>query len=406
MFQALRSRDYRWFWLSRLAGDTALWVQGVAIGWLVYDLTGSALYLGMVGFAQAIPRIVLSFLGGAMADRVPKRELVCVAQSVNAALVFLVAFLISTGLIEVWHVLTISFLTGAVASFDGPARQAIMAELVGREELMNAVALNAASHNGTRIIGPSISGVMIALWGNAVSLYATGFLIVLGVACLQAIRIAATPAGSRPGLVQGFGELVAYLRGSPLAVSVLALVGAASFFGMSAMYLLPVFAGEILDVGPTGLGALQGVSAAGAFVATLGVAAISAHLHKERLLFLGIALLGLCLTVFAYVTWFPAALAIMFVYGAALSGGLAVANTLMQLSVSDEMRGRAMGVYWASNNGLHPLGGIWAGSLGAAVGVSPAVAASGAVILVTAGAVLVLLTTRSSHARVADLPRP
>lgn len=391
MFSALGSPNYRLFWIGRLFADMGLWMQMVAQGWLVYQLTDSPLYLGLTGLARAVPAIGLSLFGGVLADRMEKRRLIMLTQTASLFLAVVLATLVATDLVQVWHVMAIAFLSSAVSSFDQPTRQAIMAELVDRKDLLNAVALNSAMHNGTRIIGPSLGGLIIVGWSLAACFYINAAFIGVTVATLGLLKLPGAVRGAASvslwqALAAGFG----YVRQDPVVLSLLGLVAVPSFFGMSYVWLLPVFARDILQVGATGLGLLQGVSAAGALVSSLGIAAISHRGGKGRIVLGGSLVFGLALVAFASSTVFALSLALIFLLGVVNSAYLAAANTLLQTVVPDDMRGRVMGFYTLSAFGLSPLGSMAVGALASGLGTPIAVAVSGGVVAAFA---LVVLAT-------------
>lgn len=389
MFVALQHREFRWFWLSRLCADTGLWFQTTAQAWLVYELTGSPFHLGLVGAFRAVPQIALALIGGTIADRMRKRAFIQATQSTNMLLILALATLTLLGWIEVWQVYALTFLMGLVSALDGPARQAIIGELVPQEHIPNAVALNGASHNGTRIIGPGLSGLTIALWGTAYSFYINAALIGLGVLALA--RIPAGEAGRaarQQPLERALKEVFRYVWANPRLSGFLGIVAAVNFFGGSVTAVLAIFAAEVIGPGPLGLGPgphllglLSGASAFGAFTGSLAVAGwLSQRRDQERLAVLGAVGLGLLLMLFANSTWAIASLVIMFCFGTTFTSVSTLINGLIQMSVREDVRGRVMSLYWAATVGMMPLGGIWAGSLGSLLTVPLAVALSGAAV--------------------------
>lgn len=358
----------------------------VAQGWLVFDLTGSPLYLGYVGLATAGPGIFLSLLGGVLADRVDLRRLLVVTQLVVAGLAASLATVTALGIVQPWHVLIIAFLTGSAQALNNPARQAIFPQLIDRKDLMNAVSLNAMVWQGTRIVAPAGGGVLVAVAGSATTFYAcaVGYLIFSAIVLSLKVR----PVEKRPrgNLMGDMTEGLRYVGKNSLFAFLIGLMFCNSFFGLSLIHIMPVFARDILDVGPSGLGLMFSAMGSGS---VLGLVLASTLGNKERkgLIIIGGAVLyGLFLILFSFSTMFALSLALLFIMGIFNQIYMISVQTILQLRVPDELRGRVMGIYTMTFN-LGPLGAIQAGALASVFSPGIAVLIGGSVIIFFAASV-------------------
>ena len=375
---ALRHRDYRLFWSGLLLSVTGFQVLMVAQGWLVYRLTEKASSLGLLGLASALPTILVTPLGGVVADRMDPRRLVMITQGVAAALTFLLGLLTFLGRIEVWHIWAVAFLGGVALGVDFPTRQALWPHLVERQDIPNAVALNSAVWQGTRIVGPSLGGVLIARWGEQAGflLAALGFLAMAAV--MPALRLPAIPRTHR-GMGSALAEGVRYVRGSPLFSFLIGMSFFTSLFGLSYLFLLPVFARDILKVGAEGLGLLHAASGIGSLLMTFGAAALAHTPWRGPLLMGGAVLFGGFLVLFGYSTLFPLSLALSFLAGASSSLYMLLLMTTLQERVPNELRGRVMGLFGMTWS-LMPLGALQSGFIADVRGAPFAVALGGVLV--------------------------
>jgi Transmembrane secretion effector len=267
MLRALRYPQYRRFWFGNLAAVSGQQMMWLAQGWLVYDITGSALYLGYAGLATALPAILLNLVGGVLADRLDQRKVIFVTQVITGLSVLVLATLTAFGLVEVWHVLVIAFISGATQAFNNPARQSIFPQLIDRSELMNAVSLNSIIWQGTRVVAPTAAGLIVAFAGTAFTFYvcAVGFLP-LGFIALSLKVEQQTPA-RRDTMLKDLGEGIGFIRDNFIFAFLIGMSFFNSFFGMAAQQLLPAFARDVLDLAPL---------ASGCFSAPVGSARCSA----------------------------------------------------------------------------------------------------------------------------------
>ena len=393
MISALRHRNYRTYWLGFLVSIIGWQVQALAQAYLVYDLTGSALDLGIISGSQAVSSTVFSLLGGVIADRFDRRRLLVMTQLGGAVCALALASLTAAGAVEVWHIAVIAFVFGCFQAFDQPARSALVPQLIDRTDLMNAVALVSVVWQASAIIGPAIAGLIIAFGGIAACFYVAAAGFAAFVLALFAIKVrpqegAGLVRRSIAGdLVEGFR----YIRADRVFKALISLAFFSAFFGLSFIILLPVFAEEQLGVGAQGLSALYSAFGVGALAGTLGVASLGDFQRKGLLIVGGAALFGVLLVLFSVSTWLTASMALLVCLGLVRSLYMTSGQTLLQLRVDDRYRGRLTAVYglqWS----LMPLGGLWAGVVADLWGAPVAVATGG--LAVVAFSALVGLTQR------------
>lgn len=382
LLRALRHRNYRLFMAGQLVSLIGTWMQAVAQSWLVYRLTGSSMLLGLVGFAGQIPVFVLSPMGGAVADRLNRHRVVVAMQAAMMVLAFLLAGLTLTGAVELWHVFVLAALLGVANAFDVPARQAFLVEMVGKADLMNAIALNSSMFNGARIVGPAVAGMLVAAIGEGWCFFANAVSYLAVLAGLLMMRLEPRPAaGARKSpladVLEGF--LFVILTGPVHAL--LILLGVLSLSAMPYVVLMPIFADRVLDGGPQGLGLLLGASGVGALAGALLVAARRDVKGLGKWVAAACAGFGFFLVLFSLsrVFWLSALLLVP--VGFAMMVQMASSNTLIQTMVPDELRGRVMSVYSMMFIGMAPFGALLAGVLADRLGAPATVAAGGAVSL-------------------------
>ena len=379
-FPALRHRNFRLFFLGQTTSLVGTWMQSVAQGWLVLQLTNSAYYVGLVSALGSLPVLLVSLPAGVFADRSNKRRVVVATQALALVQALVVAALIWMHRVELWHVAAAAVFLGLVNAVDIPTRQSLIFDLVGKDDLMNAIALNSSAFNAARIVGPAIGGILIGGVGIAACFFLNGVSYVAVIAGLLAMRL---PAWSPPPLagdgLTRFREGARFILGDRATRALVLNTALLSIFGFPYLVLMPVFARDVLHVGAAGLGFLMASVGIGAVVAALGVATFGSRLPKGRLLVWGGPAFGLAIAAFALTPWVPLAVAILVVSGGAMIANNAVTNTLLQTIVPDGLRGRVMGAYTFVFVGMAPLGAYQAGWLAGRVGVQVAVAAGGLV---------------------------
>jgi MFS family permease len=390
-FAALRHPNYRLFFAGQLVSLIGTWMQSVAQGWLVFKLTGSAFFLGVVAAAGQAPVLALSLVGGVVADRVPRRRLLMITQSSSALCALGLGTLVALDVVRPWHVAGFAALSGIANAFDMPARQAFVVEMVGQDDLMNAIALNSSVFHAARIIGPSIAGLLVAAVGMAVCFFLNGLSFVAVIAALAAMRLPAPRAAPPKGSVWShIVEGVRYVGRDRLVGGVMLLIASFSLFGLPYAVLMPVFADKILRVGPRGLGLLFAAAGVGALGGALLLATFARTRRRALLLLGGVLVFAVGVSGFGLSRTFPLSLALLALCGGASVSFMSSCNTMIQASVPDRLRGRVMGIYSLAFMGLAPLGALQAGTVAEHCG-APTSLVAGALICVLAAATVVAL---------------
>ena len=380
-FASLRKhRNYRLFFGGQVVSVTGTWMQNVATAWLVLVLTGSPDAVGVLALFQFLPFTLLSLPAGVLLDRLDARRTVVATQALSLVLAAVLAALTLSGAVEVWHVYAVTALRGAVLVLDNPARQALTFQLVGRDELPNAVALNSTLFNAARVVGPAVGGVLVATVGvgTAFALNAASFLAVLaGLLRMRERELfpLARDEDDAPGLVRGTREAYDYVRRTPQVAVILGAVLVVSMLAFNFHVLLPVLARETLDAGPEAFGILSAWFGAGALVGALATAMRGRA--STRIFLAGTAAFGAAQLVLAPLGSLAATSAVLFVTGLAFTTWISNANASLQLAVPDRLRGRVLGFYFLAFNGSMPFGGLLAGWLAAAGGTRLAFAVAG-----------------------------
>ncbi|HVP52794.1 MAG TPA: MFS transporter [Terriglobales bacterium] len=372
--RALRHRNFQLFFGGQLISLIGTWMQNVAQSWLVYRLTGSSFLLGAVGFAGQIPVFLMAPVGGIVADRKNRHRVVIATQTASMLLAFILAGLTLTNVVHVWHVIVLAALLGVVNAFDIPARQAFIVDMVGKEDLINAIALNSSMFNGARVIGPAIAGLLVAsigegwcFFGNAVSYIA----VIFGLLLMRVTWQFGKPPGSPlDDIAEGFQYV---RRTQPIRVLLL-LLGLVSLVGMPYAVLMPIFADRILHRGANGLGILMGATGVGALTGALSLAFKRGLKGLSKWVLLSSAGFGASLILFGISRYFWLSVALLVPVGYCMMVQMASSNTLIQSIVPDRLRGRVMSVYSMMFMGMAPFGALGAGvvahHLGAALTVS------------------------------------
>ena len=361
--RALRNPNFRMFWSGNFLSNIGTWMQNVAQGWLVLSLTGSAFWLGVVGFAGAIPFLMFTLFGGVVADRVNKRRLLLATQSAMMVLAFALAALAWLKIITVWEVVVLAFLNGMAMAMNAPSYQALVPRLVPREDLTNAIALNSAQFNMSRILGPTLGGYAMALVGVAGNFFLNGVSFLAVLWALTRIRYPEPEVSHYPGLLQSLKEGFGYVRGNRQMRVLLWLTAAASLLGIPFLTFIPYFAKIQLHSDETGLGWLMAASGLGAVLGAVTVAALGKLRHRGMVVTAGgvvffSAIIGVC---FSHTFRLTQCVLLFEGYSAILM--ISSFNVAIQHLCSDQMRGRVMSIYATSFLGLPPLGSLLAGVL-------------------------------------------
>ena len=363
---ALKYPAYRAYWLGMLASVSGFQMYRAAQAWFVYDLTGSPLWLGIAAASNAVPAIFFNLFGGVFADKVDKRRLIIVTQIMSGGLIFLLATLTLLGIAEVWHVLAIAFLAGAVEAFDTPARQAIYPHLIDRRVMMSAVALNSSIWSGNRIIAPAVAGLIIAVSNMETAFFVAGTGFIVMAAVMFRLKIAHIEPGATGSPVRNLIEGLDYIRTNFLFTFLIGITFFNGFFGLAYVMLMPVFAVDILEVGARGQGLLLGASGAGALVNTLYIGARGSVPNRGLAIIGGAVLFGLAVAAFSltaeYVGSLGLAMTLMFFLGIFNSVYMISIQSSLQTMFPDRMRGRVMG-FSVMTLSIMPLGGMQASVL-------------------------------------------
>jgi len=375
-FAALQYRDYRLLWIGQFVSMLGVQMQTVALGWLVYDLTGSEAQLGGIALARALPTIVLSLFGGTLADQVDRRRLLIVTQSTAAVLLTFLALAVSAGWTSMPLLYGFALATSSAMAFDSPARQALIPALVPRERLANALTLNVLAFDTAAVLGPSIGGVLIGAFGTAAAFWVNAgtYLVVVMVLLLMRARVA-PPAPIRRGWA-AFLDGLAFVRERPILWQLMLLDFFATLL-VSSIGLLPVFAKDILRVGPDGLGLLFAAPSAGAIAGLLLFAFLPTPRRPGRVVVLVVVGYGASLALFGFARWFPLALALLAIAGSLDAISMAMRHTVRQLATPDAYRGRVGALASVFAAGGPRLGQFQAGMLASVIGAQWAMVGGG-----------------------------
>jgi MFS family permease len=392
-FRALQHRNFQLFIAGQLVSLIGTWMQSTAQLWLVYKLTNSAALLGVFGFANQIPILLLASIGGYVGDRYDRHRSVIATQTASMILAFVLAGLTLTGAIHgprgAWVVIFIAFLVGIVNAFDVPIRQAFLVQMVGKEDLPNAIALNSSMFNGARVVGPAIAGFAIAWIGEGWCFFLNGvsFLaVIIALLAMRLPRVERKPSTESPlrSLLQGFR----FAMGDLPIRSALLLLSWLSLLGLQYSVFLPVFADQILHGGPRGLGLLMSSAGVGAVLGALHFAARTEFTGLARWIAATATTCGIGLIIFSQSRVFWLSMVVLFVVGFSATVQMAATNTIIQSRVPDELRGRIMAVYATMFMGVQPIGSLLAGGVAKRIGAPYTLGLFG--LLVLAGSLVFL----------------
>ena len=386
MVRALRNPNFRLFWSGNFLSNIGTWMQNVAQGWLVLLLTNSAFWLGVVGFAGSIPFLIFTLFGGVIADRVDKRRLLLITQTAMMLLAFLLAALAWLKIINVWEVTAIAFLNGVAMAMNAPSYQAMVPRLVKREDLTNAIALNSAQFNMSRILGPTLGGYAMVLVGVAGNFFLNGISFLAVIWALTRIRYPDDKLVRHQSMWESLLHGFAYLRGERQMYVLIWLITVVSLLGIPFLTFIPYFAKVQLNAGASGLGWLMAASGLGAVLGALTVAALGVIRHRGRVLTFAGVVFFLMIVCFCYSRSF--ALSEFLALFEGYSGILMIScfNVSIQHLSSDEMRGRVMSIYVTAFLGLPPIGALLAGEMSRHIPTGHALAMmAGAAMLIFLG---------------------
>jgi MFS family permease len=383
-WRAFRHRNYRLFFGGQLVSLIGTWMQTVAQSWLVLQLTHDPFMLGVVAAAQFVPVMFFGLFGGLIADQWPKRRTLIFTQTTAMILAFVLFGLTVAHVVHVWHVLLLALLLGIVNAVDMPTRQAFAVEMVGREDITNAVALNSAMFNGARVVGPAVAGLTIGAFDVSVAFFINGLSFLAVICAYLAMReneLRPAPRIDRPhtvrAVLENVGEGLAYVRRTPIVLLATLSIGLVATFGMNFNVLIPALTDEVLHSDASGYGFLMAASGIGSLIAAMGIA-FSAR-NRPWLIPAGTLILAAALVVMGSTAVFSVALVSMLFAGFGSIAMAATANTSIQLTVPDGLRGRVMSVYTTVFAGSSPVGGLLTGALASRFGVGETLVFSGIV---------------------------
>jgi MFS family permease len=394
-FRALRHRNFRLFFGGQLLSLVGTWMQSVAQGWLMHRLTHSAFMLGLLGFAQFLPVMMFSLWAGVVADRVDKRRLILLTQACALVQAAVLAAVATSGVVQPWMVLGLALAFGTISAFDLPARQSFLVEMVGKEDLSNAIALNSAAFNTARVLGPALAGLLVALAGEGVCFWVNAASYVAVLVALSRMKLPprVADAGSALDPLSTLREGVRYALGLKPIRNLLGLLGVTCGLGFQYMVLLPVYARDILHAGPRAYGLMVSAFGLGSLLSAVVMTRQQDRWSLRRNLLVGLGTSGIGMGAFAWSRALPLTLAMGFAAGFGLILYVASTNTLLQLTTEDRFRGRIMSLYTFMFIGTAPLGSLVAGWIAQHLGAPTATSFSALVLLAGAGWVTYRLRT-------------
>lgn len=384
IFRAFRYRDFRLMWIGACASTIGTFVQQFAQSWLVYDLTKDPFYLGLDLFLGQLPIMLFSLVGGVFADRMDRRKMLLASQYIQMVCAFILAALFYTQSVQIWHILTLSFLVGCGQSFGGPAYAALLPTLVDQEDLSNAIAMNAIQFNLARILGPTIGGLAYTTFGATWCFTLNGLSFLAVIASLFLIKVKYVPQRSHSPIWSSMKDGIHFIRIREGMVALVFLAFCTTLFGFSLNGFLPVFVQNVFRKGPQTYTLLLVFSGAGSICGGLIVAAMEKLKRQGRMSLMILVALGMITAGFALSRWLPLSCLLIFLGGAAVMASASLMVSLVQIIVPDEMRGRVMSVYNLAFRAGMPLGSLILGKLIPLFGVAIAMAGTGGALVLVA----------------------
>jgi MFS family permease len=400
----MKHRNFQLFIIGQLISLIGTWMQNTAQQWLVYRLTGSAALLGLFGFASQLPMLCLAWMGGYVGDRYNRHRGVVTTQTLSMVLAFVLAILTLTHLIKTWHLILIAFLVGIVNAFDVPIRQAFFVQMVGKEDLPNAIALNSSIFNGARVLGPAIAGFTIVLIGEGWCFFLNAFSFVAVIIALLMMRINQPETRrSDESPMRSFIEGFRFAMTDVPIRSAILLLSLLSLFGLQYSVFLPIYAQDILHGGAKTLGLLMSAAGVGAVLGALQFAARTEYKGLARWIASTCIVCALCLLIFSFASSFWLCAVLLFVVGFAATSQMAATNTIIQQRVPDEMRSRLMAVYATTFMGVQPIGALLAGVVAKHIGAPHTLMLFGGAVLVGCVAFILVAVTKANSEKAAPV---
>ena len=400
-FRAFRHRDFRLMWIGACASTIGTFIQQFAQSWLVYDLTKNPFYLGLDLFLGQLPIILFSLVGGVFADRMDRRKMLLSSQYIQMTCAFILTALFLTHTVEVWHILSLSFVVGLGQSFGGPAYSALLPTLVTVDDLSNAIAMNSIQFNLARVIGPTLGGLAYATLGAAWCFALNGVSFLAVILSLRMIQVKFVPARSKETILKSMGEGIAFIRQREGLAPLVFLAFSTTLLGFSLTGFLPVIVRTVFHRGPQTYQLLLVCSGAGSIVGALIVAALERLKGQGHVALLTLLALGAAIAGFAMSRWLPLSCLLIFIVGVTIMASASLMLSLVQLIVSEQMRGRVMSVYNLAFRAGIPLGGLALGKLIPIVGITAALGGSGILLIAVTLIFLVVMRGVATFQRAA-----
>ncbi|HEX9860364.1 MAG TPA: MFS transporter [Nitrospirota bacterium] len=397
-FTALRHRNFRLFFFGQSVSLIGTWMHSTAQGWLVLKLTDSAFYLSLVHAMGYWPLLFFAPIGGVAADRGSKRNMLIITQSLSMALALILAVLVSLGVVQAWHVALVALGLGIVNTFDIPARQAFIFDMVGKEDLTNGIALNASLFHGARVVGPAVAGFIIGIAGMAVCFYVNALSYITIIAGLYMMKVAPpeTVRERRP-MLKEIREGMGFVRRSPVIRAFMLMASFSSLLVIPYIALMPIYARDVLKIGAAGLGLLMGSAGVGALAGALTLASTGTFERRGRASFVSGILSNTAVLAFSFSRSTTLSCALLMVAGWGMIVQMATVNAIIQVEAPDALRGRVMSLYTTVFLGLIPVGNLMVGALATWVGAPHAVALSATAALIAYAFLAMFNKTMMSH---------
>ena len=373
-FGALYHRDFRLFWTGAVISHIGIWMEQVARNWLIYDLTGSALHVGLNGVFLTIPFVLMSLYAGTLVDRSDRRKLLLLIEACNMAVVVVLAVLIVTGTIQIWHIYASSVLTALIGAFESPTRSSLLPHLIPRADLMTAISLNSMVRKGSQIVGPSLGGLALGAFGVGPTYFLNVGTYVVLLAAIAMLRVT-NPPGERTGSspIESLVEGVQYVRREIVLGTLILMEAVTGIFG-SFIPMMVVFAREVFEVGPEGYGLLQSALGAGSLIGSVALASRGDVRRKGQMLIMSGLAFCVAWVAFAFTSWFWLALVFLVIAGASDMVMGTTRTTMIQLLARRDLLGRVMSLHSVSTRGIGPIGSFQTGALAGLIGIQSAVA--------------------------------
>ncbi len=383
-FPAFKHRNYQLYFSGQLLSLIGTWLQVVAQGWLVLQLTHSAFWVGVVSAIATLPILVFVLFGGVIVDRLPKKDILIFTQVAALVLAFILGILTVTGIVQVWHIVILALLLGTVSALDMPARQAFAVEMVGKEDLSSAIALNSGIFNGARVIGPAVAGFLIGQFGTGSAFLLNALSYIPVIIALLFIRVNHIQKPTHPHPIEAIKEGLRYSFRHPLIKSLFIFVAITSVFGWSHTTILPVIVQQVFHKDAFWLGYLYAAEGTGALLGSIFVSAVAKQISENKLILGGSVLFALSLILFTISSYMPLALFFLFLSGFGLLVQFATMNSMIQHMVPDNIRGRVMSIYTLMFLGLAPFGSFQMGLVAQQLGSLWAIRLSASVVFIYA----------------------